>query len=106
MNCLSSSSLKGEATGATRHAGTINLATFEKIGLGQWSQYFIGGLSLYGLGKGPSMAVVDWRAWSLRNCRRTRRRSLSAHAREFRTGHRPDSGADLGWSRFTFAAPP
>jgi len=32
--------------GATKHAGAINLATFEKIGLGQWFRYFIGGLEV------------------------------------------------------------
>ena len=32
--------------GATKHVGAINLATFEKIGLGQWSQYFIRGLEM------------------------------------------------------------
>jgi putative oxidoreductase len=32
--------------GALKHAGTINFATFEKLGLGQWSQYFIGGLEM------------------------------------------------------------
>src|SRR5258705_10431888 len=34
--------------GATKHAGAINLATFEKIGLGQWFRYFIGGLEIVG----------------------------------------------------------
>src|SRR5882672_8252821 len=34
--------------GATKHAGAINLATFEKIGLGQWFRYFIGGLEMIG----------------------------------------------------------
>ena len=34
--------------GATKHAGAINLATFEKIGLGQWLRYFIGGLEMVG----------------------------------------------------------
>jgi len=32
--------------GATKHAGPINLANFEKIGLGQWFRYFIGGLEM------------------------------------------------------------
>jgi len=32
--------------GATKHAGAISLATFEKIGLGQWFRYFIGGLEV------------------------------------------------------------
>jgi hypothetical protein len=32
--------------GATKHAGAIDLATFEKIGLGQWFRYFIGGLEV------------------------------------------------------------
>ena len=32
--------------GATKHAGPINLANFEKIGLGQWFRYFIGGLEV------------------------------------------------------------
>ena len=34
--------------GATNHAGPINLANFEKIGLGQWFRYFIGGLEMIG----------------------------------------------------------
>src|SRR5258708_34984997 len=34
--------------GATKHEGPINLATFEKIGLGQWLRYFIGGLEMIG----------------------------------------------------------
>jgi|GEM_PF-3408445 len=34
--------------GATKHAGAINLATFEGIGLGQWFPYFIGGLEMIG----------------------------------------------------------
>ena len=34
--------------GATKHAGAINLATFEKIGLGQWFRYFIEGLEIIG----------------------------------------------------------
>ena len=32
--------------GATKHAGAINLPTFETIGLCQWFQYFIGGLEV------------------------------------------------------------
>ena len=32
--------------GATKHAGAIDLATFEEIGLGQWFRYFIGGLEM------------------------------------------------------------
>ena len=32
--------------GATKHAGAIDLATFEKIGLGQLFRYFIGGLEI------------------------------------------------------------
>jgi hypothetical protein len=32
--------------GATKHAGAIDLARFEKIGLGQWFRYFIGGLEM------------------------------------------------------------
>jgi len=34
--------------GATKHAGPINLANFEEIGLGQWFRYFIGGLEMIG----------------------------------------------------------
>jgi len=34
--------------GATKHAGAMNLATLEKIGLGQWFRYFIGGLEMIG----------------------------------------------------------
>ena len=34
--------------GATKHAGAIDLATFEKIGLGQWFRYFVGGLEMIG----------------------------------------------------------
>ncbi len=33
---------------ATKHAGAIDLATFEKIGLGQWFRYFVGGLEMIG----------------------------------------------------------
>ena len=32
--------------GATKYAGPINLANFEKIGLGLWFRYFIGGLEM------------------------------------------------------------
>jgi putative oxidoreductase len=34
--------------GATKHASAIDLVTFEKIGLGQWFRYFVGGLEMIG----------------------------------------------------------
>ena len=44
----------------TKHVGTIDFATFEKIGLGQWFRYFIGGLEMIGaiLIVAPRMAAL------------------------------------------------